>query len=107
MKKTLIAAVLLSLAFVVPAFAVEGNQPPPVPGKTFEERQARILKMIDGRITSLQEGKACVQAAKNDNDLKACREKHMAEMKGKRGEMRHERGMMGGPQGGMGGPQGQ
>lgn len=107
MKKALIAAALLALAFAVPAFAVESNQPPTAPGKTFEERQAHILKMIDGRMASLQEGKACVQAAKNDDDLKACREKHMSEMKGKRGEMRHERGMMGGPQGGMGGPQGQ
>ena len=107
MKKTLIAAALLSLAFAVPTFAVEGNQPPTAPGQTFEQRQAHILKLIDERIISLQEGKACVQAAKNDNDLKACREKHMSEMKEKRGEMRHERGMMGGSQGGMGGPQGQ
>lgn len=107
MKRTLIAAALLSLAFAVPAFAVEGSQPSTAPGKTFEERQANILKMIDERITSLQEGKACVQAAKSDSDLKACREKHVSEMKGKRGAMRHERGMMGGPQDGMGGPQGQ
>ncbi len=107
MKRALIAAALVSLAFVVPAFAVEGSQPPAAPGKTFEERQAFILKMIDGRIASLQEGKACVQAAKSDTDLKACREKHMSEMKERRGEMRHERGMMSGPQGGMVGPQGQ
>jgi hypothetical protein len=107
MKKTVIAAALLSLAIAVPAFAVEGNQPPAAPGKTFEERQSHILKMIDERMASLQEGKACVQAAKSDADLKACREKHVSEMQGKRGEMRHERGMMGGPQGGMGGPQGQ
>ena len=106
MKKTLIAVALLSLAFAVPVFAVEGNQPT-TPGKTFEQRQAHILKMIDERMAGLQEGKTCVQAAKSDSDLKACREKHMAEMKGKRGEMRHEHGMMDGPQGGMGGPQGQ
>ena len=107
MKKTLIAAALLSLAFAVPTFAVEGGRPPTAPGQTFEQRQSHILKMIDERIISLQEGKACVQAAKNDNDLKACREKHMSEMKEKRGEMRHERGMMGGTQGGMSGLQGQ
>jgi len=107
MKKTLIAAALLSLAFAVPTFAVEGGRPPTAPGQTFEQRQSHILKMIDERIISLQEGKECVQAAKNDNDLKACREKHMSEMKEKRGEMRHERGMMGGSQGGKGGPQGQ
>ena len=106
MKKTVIAAALLSLACAVPTFAVEGNQSPAASGQTFEERQAHILKMIDGRISSLQEGKTCVQAAKNDNDLKTCREKHMSEMKGKRGELKHERGMMGGPQGGMGVPQG-
>jgi hypothetical protein len=108
MKKTLIAAVLLSLTFVVPAFAVEGDKPPTAPGQTFEQRQAHILKMLDERMAGLQEGKACVQAAKNDNDLKACREKQMSEMQGKRGEMRREHGgMMGGPQGGMNGPQGQ
>jgi len=107
MKKTLTAAALLSLAFAVPTFAVEGNQPPTVPAQTFEQRQSHILKMIDERITGLQEGRTCVQAAKNGSDLKACREKHMSEMKGKRGEMRHEHGMMGGPQVGMGGPQGQ
>jgi hypothetical protein len=103
MKKALIATALLSLAFAVPAFAAEGGQPPAAPGQTFEQRQAHILKMIDERIASLNEGKACIQAAKNDEDLKACREKHMSEMKDKRG---HQRGMMGGPQGGMGGQQG-
>ena len=107
MKKTLIAAALLSLAFAVPTFAVEGGRPPTAPGQTFEQRQAHILKMIDERIISLQEGKACVQAAKSDSDLKACREKHVSQRKGKRGAMRHERGLMGGPQDGMGGPQGQ
>jgi hypothetical protein len=104
MKSALIAAVLLSLALVVPAFAAEGGQPPAASGQTFEQRQARILKMIDERIAGLQEGKTCVQAAKNDEDLKACRERHMSEMRDKRGQ---QRGMMGGPQGGMGGPQGQ
>ncbi len=104
MKSALIAAVLLSLALAVPAFAAEGGQPPAASGQTFEQRQARILKMIDERIAGLQEGKTCVQAAKNDEDLKACRERHMSEIRDKRGR---QRGMMGGPQGGMGGPQGQ
>jgi hypothetical protein len=107
MKRTLIAAALLSLAFAVPAFAADGGQPPTAPAQTFEQRQAHILKMIDERIASLQEGKTCVQAAKNVDDLKACREKHMSEMREMKGEMRHQHGMMGGPQGGMGGPQGQ
>ncbi len=104
MKKALIAAALLALVFALRAFAAEGSKPATAPGKTFEQRQANILKMIDERIASMQEGRACVQAAKSDDDLKACREKRMSEMKARRGEMRHERGMMGGPETGMGGP---
>jgi hypothetical protein len=98
MKRTFIAAALLSFAFAVPAFAAESSQPQQAPA-TFEERQTNILKMLDERIASLQEGKACVQAAKSDADLRACRQKHMAEMREQRGEMRGRRGMMGGPQG--------
>lgn len=107
MKRALSAVALLSLVFAVQAFAVDGGNPATSSGKTFEQRQANILKMIDERIASMQEGRTCVQAAKNDEDIKACREKQMAKMKGKRGEMRHEHGMMGGPEGGMGGPGGQ
>lgn len=107
MKRTLIAAALLSLAFTVPALAADGGKPPTVPGQTFEQRQANILKMMDERIAHLQEGKTCIQAAKNDEDLKACREKHMSEMRDKHGEMRHPGGMMGGPQGGTGDSPGQ
>lgn len=99
MKRTLIAAALMSLALAAPALAGEGGQPPAVPGQTFEQRQANILKMMDERIVSLQEGKTCIQAAKSDEELKACRKKHMAEMQERRGEMRHPGGMMGGPQG--------
>jgi hypothetical protein len=106
MKRALIVVALLSLVFTVQAFAVDGGTPAAAPGKTFEQRQSNILKMMDERLASLQEAKTCVQAAKSDDDLKACREKHMAGMKGKRGEMRHEHGMMG-PEGGMGGPGGQ
>ena len=100
MKRTFIAAALLSFAFAVPAFAAESSQPPNAP-KTFEERQTNILKMLDTRIASLQEGRACVQAAKSDEDLRVCREKHQAEMREHRSEMRGRGGrggMMGGPQ---------
>jgi hypothetical protein len=107
MKRTLIAAVLLLVAFAVPALATDGGQPPTVPGQTFEQRQANILKMIDERIAGMQEGKTCIQAAKNDDDLRACREKHRSEMREKYGKMGPPGGMMGGPQGGTGGPKGQ
>jgi hypothetical protein len=106
MKRAIIAAVLLSLAFAAPILAAEGGPPPSAPGQTFEQRQAHILKMLDERIASLHEGKTCVMAAKNDDDLRACRDKHMAEMREKQGEMRHQHEMMGGPQGGTGGSQG-
>jgi hypothetical protein len=106
MKRTLIAAALLSLALAMPAFAGEEGQPPTVPGQTFEQKQANTLKMMDERIAGLQEAKTCIQAAKSDEDLKACRKKHMAEMREKFGEMRHPGGMMGGQQGGMGGSPG-
>ena len=99
MKRTMIAAALISLAFAAPALAAEGGPSPTVPGQTFEQRQSNILKMIDERIAGMQEGKTCVQAAKSDDDLKACREKHMSEMREKRGEMKHQHGMMGGSQG--------
>lgn len=104
MKRTLIAAALISLAFAAFAFANEGGQPPTVPGQTFEQRQANILKMMDERIAGIQEGKTCIQAAKNDDDLKVCRKKHMAEMQEKHGDMRHQHGKMDCPQGGTGGP---
>jgi hypothetical protein len=106
MNRAIIAAVLFSLAFAVPILAAEGDQPPSAPGKTFEQRQADMLKFADERIATLQEGKTCVKAAKNDDDLTACREKFMAEMKKKRAEMKQKREMMGGPQGEMGGSQG-
>jgi hypothetical protein len=106
MKKALLAAVLVSSAFVMPAFAADSGQQPPTTAPTFEQRQAHMLKMIDERMSSLQAGKACVQAAKTSGDLNACRDKHMAEMREKRSEMMQQRGMggpgMGGP--GMGGP---
>jgi hypothetical protein len=75
MKKAVIATLILSLAFALPAFAVESNEPPKGPAPTFEQKKAQILKRLDERSTKLQEEKACVQAAKNDNDLKACRDK--------------------------------
>jgi hypothetical protein len=107
MKNALLAAAVLSLALAAPAFAADDKQPPNPSGRTFEQRQAHILKILDERIACLQEGKACVQAAKSDDDLRACRQKHMAEMREKHGDMKMQGGP-GGPQRGMmGGQQGQ
>ena len=75
MKRTVIATLALSLAFALPAFAAESSGPPKATVPTFEQKKAQFLKNLDDRSTKLQEERACVQAAKNDNDLKACRNK--------------------------------
>jgi hypothetical protein len=101
MKKALIAAVALSLVLAVSAFAADGGQPQNVPNPNFDQRKTEILKVLVERMTSLQEATNCIQEAKNNDDIKTCREKHRAEMKEMRGEMKQERGM-GGPGGPMG-----
>ena len=86
MKKT---AVILSvlLALTVPVLAAEEGDKT---GKqdSFPERKAAILKKLNDQIHNLQEAKTCVQAAKDSNDMKACREKQMAERKQMQEEMR-------------------
>ena len=99
MKRAWITAAVLSLACCVPAFAVEGGQPPKVQTVTFEQKKAEILKTIDQRLTNLQEEKSCVQAATNHDDLQACWEKLRQTMEKNRGNM--------GRKGGPGGPGGQ
>ena len=108
MKRALIAAAVLSLAFAVPAFAVDGTQPQKAPAPTFEQQQANLLKQLDTRIASLQEARGCIQAAKGSADVQICRQKHRAEMQQMRGGMGPQRGMGGpmGPRGGQGGPMG-
>jgi hypothetical protein len=79
MKRALIASTILSLVFALPTLAIESNAPPPVQSKkpvpTFDQRKAQVLKRLDERSTRLQEEKVCVQAAQNDEDLLACRQK--------------------------------
>jgi len=91
MKRILVAG-MLAMALAVPAYAVEGGQPPPPKdqGANFEQRKADILGNMDRRMNRLQEEKACVEAAKNMDDLKACREKFMPEGMRRRGEGRKD-----------------
>lgn len=84
MKKTMIAVAVATL-FAVPVFAADTTTPPPKePGPNFEQAKSDTLKRIDERIARNQEEKACVQAAKNHGDLKACWEKLKAEVQGQR-----------------------
>ena len=99
MKRAVIAAVtVLSLIFAGLSFAVEGIQPSAETVPNFEQMKADHLQRLDDRINSLQEEKACIQAAKNQDDLTACRSKHKAEMKG-HGDQMGKRGGHGGPGG--------
>jgi hypothetical protein len=114
MKKALAItmAILFALTITSVTFAgeekvappIEGSQPLKETGPNFEQMKAIHLKKLDERMTSLQQEKACVQAAKNQDDLMACRTKHKAEMKEYRDDMRKRIGP-----GGLGGqvpPQG-
>ena len=84
MKRTVIAvAAALSLIFAVIAFAVEDIQPSAGTAPNFEQMKADHLKRLDARMSSLQEEKVCVEAAKNQDDLKTCRQKNRASMKNK------------------------
>jgi hypothetical protein len=89
MRRVLISgATALSLLFAVPAFAIEGGQPPATAAPDFEQVRADHLKRIEERLNSLQKEKTCVQSAKNHDELRTCRAKHKEEMKGHHGEMR-------------------
>jgi hypothetical protein len=100
MKRAVIAvAAVLSLIFAGLAFAVEGIQPSAGTAPTFEQMKADHLKKLDDRINSLQLEKACAQAAKDQDEMRACRSKHKAEMQGHGDDMRQRGG-----HGGMGAP---
>jgi len=78
--KTVMIAMAVSILIAAPAFAADNAPQPKGPGPSFEQRKSDILKHIDERIARNQEEKTCVQAAKNHDDLKACRDKIRAEV---------------------------
>ena len=77
--KTVIFAAVASMLMASSTFAAESTQPSKGPGPNFEQFKSEVLTRIDARIARNQEEKTCVQAAKNHEDLKACRDKFMAE----------------------------
>ena len=72
MKRGVIAGMLLSLVFAVPAIAAESKVPLKVADPQLEETRTQVLKNLDQRITKLQQEKACVKAAKTDGELNGC-----------------------------------
>ncbi len=68
-------AVLIALCLVTPALAIDGSGPPPRPGQDFQQIKAEILKRIDERLARIQQERSCIQAARNHQDARACREK--------------------------------
>ena len=89
MRRGVIAAsAVLSLVFAAPVFAADGAQPPQATAPSFEQIKADHLKRLDERLNSLQQEKVCAQAAKNQDELRACRAKHKSDMKKQRNDMR-------------------
>jgi len=86
MKKfTIVLLALVSLASIsARAQSSEKNE-------LFSDMKTHVLGMLDKRIASLQEEKACVTQAQNKEDMKKCRkehEEHKTEMKADREEFR-------------------
>ena len=77
--KTIILAAAASVLLASPTFAAESTPPSKGPGPNFEQFKSEVLARIDARIARNQEEKTCVQAAKNHEDLKACRDRFRAE----------------------------
>ena len=93
-KKEILMKYLLILAtiFSLNTFA-EGTKEAKKAEK-FEAAKTKILAGMDERISNLTEGKTCISASKNQDDLKACRAKMREKMKGlKEKRKEHKKGM--------------
>lgn len=96
MKKIAIAAglcLVVGLAFAPTVNAAEGDQPNKGPDPNFDQRKERLLKMIDARITRIEQVKSCVQKATNRDEVKACMPAHDGGMQ----KRREGGGKQGGP----------
>jgi hypothetical protein len=65
----------------------------------FKERKARLLKSMDEMVASIQRDKKCVQAAKNEEELRSCRQGRRERPGGRGGDREPRRGPMRGPGG--------
>ena len=88
MKKTPIAAGVLSFVFAASVFAAGETKPPMESAPDFDQKKTEVLKRIDEQMRHLQEAKTCIKEAKNQDEMKACRQKQIAERKKLREERR-------------------
>lgn len=94
MKKVIVWACSLALLAGTGIVSAETAAPPKAP-QDFTTKKATILQRMDDREQKMaqrhKESRACVQAAQNDADLKACHDKIRAEHKAKRDKFREMR----------------
>jgi len=94
MKKLMvivIAVVFVSGIFIF-AYAQSPEGAKPQGKVSIDQRKAKIISAIDGRINSLQELKTCVSAAQTHDDLRKCRAKFEQERKELWEERKEQRG---------------
>jgi len=92
MKKLILIFLVVIFAFGVSILVYAQNTEPAKPQEkvSIEEIKVKMISSIDERITMLQEERACVSAAKTDEDLRKCRGKARFERRGPRQEMKDQ-----------------
>lgn len=91
MIKAIIISLILLPVFAATGVPVEADQPLKAPDTNFEIERAQVLKKLDMTMNSLQEDKACIQAAKNHAEFRLCFKKLRAEMQERLDETRERR----------------
>jgi sensor domain CHASE-containing protein len=94
MKKLMVIfiAVVFVLGIFILAYAQSPEGAKPQGKVSIEERKAKLISGIDGRINSLQELKSCVSAGQTHEDLRKCRTKFEQERKELWEERKEQRG---------------
>jgi len=94
MKKlmVIVIAVVFVSGILIFAYAQSPEGAKPQGKVSIEERKAKLISGIDGRINSLQELKTCVSAAQTHEDLRKCRTKFEQERKELWEERKEQRG---------------
>ncbi|MBF0329259.1 MAG: hypothetical protein HQL10_08870 [Nitrospirae bacterium] len=71
---SLTLALVFALVFSVQVFGEEQKSIEKSKAAKFEAHKAKALSHIDARIKLLQDDKTCIAAAKNQDDIKKCRQ---------------------------------